>query len=188
MALLLDGTVQDDGNVIQRSRVQLDDPVRHAILWSASIDGPAATGDRLQASIANTVVAVLACSNRALAPVHGLDRSRSPDPLCLHACDLLTGGGTGERAFAVLAALREISAKAPGFVPAHSDFAKFASLFWSSMPPRPGGGATPGSRSGSAQGPRSGPQIARCLSGSVATFAADGLGGAGKTSAPGRGG
>jgi DNA-binding winged helix-turn-helix (wHTH) protein/TolB-like protein len=133
VALLLDGTVQDDGNVI-KVRVQLDDPVRHAILWSSAVDGPAASGDRLQAFIANTVVAVLACSNRALAPVHGLT-----DPALLthylHACDLLTGGGTGERAFAVLAALREISAKAPGFVPAHSDFAKFASLFWSSMPP-----------------------------------------------------
>ena len=133
VALMLDGTVQDDGNVI-KVRVQLDDPVRHAILWSGSVDGPAIDGEKLQASIANTVVAVLACSNRALAPVHGL-----ADPALLtrylHACDLLTSGGIGGKAYDVLAALREISAKAPDFVPVHSDFAKFAPLFWSALPP-----------------------------------------------------
>ena len=87
ISLLLDGTVQDDGKAV-KVRVHLDDPVRHATLWSGSVDGPADNSDQLQASIASTIVAVLACSNRALVPGHGLT---DPDIVLsryLHACDL----------------------------------------------------------------------------------------------------
>ncbi|HEX4272118.1 MAG TPA: winged helix-turn-helix domain-containing protein, partial [Rhizomicrobium sp.] len=134
VSLLLDGTVQDDGNAV-KIRIHLDDPVRHATLWSGSVDGLAANSDQMQASIASTIVAVLACSNRALAPVHGLT---DPDLLTryLHACDILVNGtGSRERVYEVLASLREVAAKAPGFAPIHSDFAKYAPLFWSALPP-----------------------------------------------------
>jgi DNA-binding winged helix-turn-helix (wHTH) protein/TolB-like protein len=133
VALLLGGTVQGDGNVT-KIRVHLDDPVSHAVLWSGSVEGPAADGDRLQASIANTIVAVLACSNRALAPAHGLT---DPELLThyLHACDILVAGiGSRERALEVMASLREVAAKAPDFAPVHSDIAKLAPVFWPSLP------------------------------------------------------
>ena len=133
-ALLLDGTVQDDGNSV-KVRVHLDDPVRHATLWSGSADGPADKSDPLQASIASSIVAVLACSNRALAPVHGLT---DPDLLShyLHACDLFVNGhGSRESAYEMLASLRAVAAKAAGFAPAHSDLAKFDTYFSSYLPP-----------------------------------------------------
>jgi len=134
VSLLFDGTVQDDGNTV-KIRVHLDDPVRHATLWSESVDGPAANGDRLQALTADIIVAVLACSNRALAPAHGL---ADPDLLSryLRACDILvTGIGSRERVYEVLASLREVAAKAPGFASIHSDFARIAPALWSALPP-----------------------------------------------------
>jgi DNA-binding winged helix-turn-helix (wHTH) protein/TolB-like protein len=134
VSLLFDGTVQDDGKSAA-IRVHLDDPVKHATLWSGSVDGPAANDNRLRASIANTIVAVLACAHRALAPAHGLT---DPDLLSryLRACDLLVnGGGSRETAYQVMASLREVAAKAPGFAPVHSDFAKYAPLYWPALPP-----------------------------------------------------
>ncbi len=131
VALLLGGMVQDDGNTV-KVRVHLDDPARHATLWSESVDGPAADSDQLQARIASTIVAVLACSNRALVPVHGLT---DPDLLTryLHACDLMVNPGSS--AYEVLASLREVAAKAPGFTPAHSDLAKFDTYYSPNLPP-----------------------------------------------------
>jgi TolB-like protein/DNA-binding winged helix-turn-helix (wHTH) protein len=133
VALLLDGTVRDDGNSV-KVRVHLDDPVRHATLWSGSVDGPTDNGDQLQARIASTIVAVLACSNRALVPAHGLT---DPDLLSryLHACDSFVNETDSRHAYEMLASLREVAAKAPDFTPAHSDFAKFATYFSPHMPP-----------------------------------------------------
>jgi TolB-like protein len=131
VALLLDGTVQDDGNSV-KVRVHLDDPVRHATLWSDSVDGPAADSDQLQARVASTIVAVLSCSNRALVPAHGLTDA---DLLTryLHACDLMVkpDGSASE----MLVSLREVAAKASGFTPAHSDLAKFDTYFSPNLPP-----------------------------------------------------
>ena len=127
VALLFDGTVQDDGKTV-KVRVHLDDPVRHATLWSGAVDGPADNSDQLQASMASTIVAVLACSNRALVPAHGLT-----DPALLsqylHACDLFVNSGRSRQdIYELLASLREVAAKAPDFAPAHSDLAKFVFL------------------------------------------------------------
>ncbi len=133
VALLFDGTVQDDGNTV-KVRVHLDDPVRHATLWSGSVDGPPDTSDQLQAQLAKTIVSVLACSNRALEPVHGL---ADPDLLSryLHACDLFVRHtDTPQVVYELLASLREVSAKAPDFTPAHSDLAKFALYFAGKFP------------------------------------------------------
>jgi TolB-like protein len=127
VSLLLDGTVQDDGKAV-KVRVHLDDPVRHATLWSGSVDGPVDNSDQLQASITSTIVAVLACSNRALVPGHGLT---DPDLLShyLHACDLFVNTGRSRQdIYELLASLREVAAKAPDFAPAHSDLAKFVFL------------------------------------------------------------
>ncbi len=134
MALLFDGTVQDDRNTV-KIYVHLDDPVRHATLWSGAVDGPADNSDQLQASMASTIVAVLACSNRALVPAHGLT-----DPALLsqylHACDIFTNGlDSRQEIYELLASLREVAAKAPDFAPTHSDFAKFALYFWALLPP-----------------------------------------------------
>jgi TolB-like protein len=134
VALLFDGTVQDDGKTV-KVRVHLDDPVRHATLWSGAVDGPADNSDQLQASIASTIVAVLACSNRALEPAHGLS---DPDLLSryLHACDLFVNSvRSREDIYELLASLREVAAKAPDFTPAHSDFAKFALYLSTALPP-----------------------------------------------------
>ena len=133
VALLLDGSVQDDGNTV-KIRVHLDDPVRHATLWSGSVDGPADNGDQLQARIAGKIVAVLACSDRALVPAHGLT---DPDLLSryLHACDSFVNETDSREAYEMLASLREVAARAPDFTPAHSDFAKFATYFSPRMPP-----------------------------------------------------
>jgi DNA-binding winged helix-turn-helix (wHTH) protein/TolB-like protein len=135
VSLLFDGTVQDDGNTVQ-VRVHLDDPIRHATLWSGSVDGPADKSDNLQASLAGTIVNVLACSNRALAPAQGLT---DPDLLSryLHACDIFANAGqhSREETSDLLASLREVVAKAPGFAPAHSDLAKFEVYLSPELPP-----------------------------------------------------
>jgi TolB-like protein len=134
VALLLDGTVQDDGKAV-KVRVHLDDPVRHATLWSGSIEGPAGNSDQEQTAIASTIVAVLACSNRALVPAHGLT---DPDLLSryLHACDLFANNSRSRsESSEILASLREVVAKAPNFAPAHSDLAKFALYLSPNLPP-----------------------------------------------------
>jgi TolB-like protein len=134
VALLFDGTVQDDGNTV-KVRVHLDDPVRHTTLWSGAVDGPAGNSDQLQASLASTIVAVLACSNRALEPEHGL---ADPDLISryLHACDIFVNGlNSSQEIYELLDSLREVAAKAPDFTPAHSDFAKFALYFSAVLPP-----------------------------------------------------
>jgi len=128
VALLFDGTVQDDGNTV-KVRVHLDDPARHVTLWSSSAEGMAARRDQVQALIASTIVAVLACSNRALEPVHGLT---DPDLLTryLHVCDLFANGVySSQEIYDLLGSLRDVAAKAPNFTPAHSDFAKFSLYF-----------------------------------------------------------
>jgi len=125
VALLFDGTVEDDNNNV-KVRVHLDDPVRHVTLWSGAVDGPADKRDQLLAKTASIAAAVLACSNRALGPVHGL---AEPDLLSryLHACDLFANGlYSGQDVYDLLGSLRDVAAKAPDFTPAHSDFAKFA--------------------------------------------------------------
>ncbi|HET7085890.1 MAG TPA: TIR domain-containing protein [Rhizomicrobium sp.] len=138
VALLFDGTVQDDGSAV-KVRVHLDDPVRHVTLWSGSADGAAARSDQVQALIASTIVAILACSNRALEPVHGLS---DPDLLSryLHACDLFANGlYSSQEIYDLLGSLRDVAAKAPDFTPAHSDFAKFALYFSALFPPEQAG-------------------------------------------------
>jgi TolB-like protein len=134
VALLFDGTVEDEGGTV-KVRVHLDDPARHVTLWSGAADGASDKRDQVQATIASTIVAVLACSNRALAPVHGLT---DPDLLSryLHACDIFVHQLYSTREiYDLLASLRGVAAKAPDFAPAHSDLAKFSLYFSAILPP-----------------------------------------------------
>ena len=134
VALLFDATVEDDGGIV-KVRVHLDDPARHVTLWSGAADGTSDTRDQVQATIAGEIVAVLACSNRALVPAHGLT---DPDLLSryLHACDIFVRGFYSDRdKYDLLTSLREVAAKAPGFTPAHSDLAKFSLYFAATLPP-----------------------------------------------------
>ena len=134
VALLLDGTVQEDGKTV-KVRVHLDDPVKHATLWSKSLDGPADKSDQLQAGVARTAVAVLACAGRALDPAHGLS---DPGLLThyLNACDAFVArNSTRAFLYELLASLREVTVKAPDFTPAHSDLAKFDMYFAVGLPP-----------------------------------------------------
>jgi len=64
VAMLLDGTVQKDGDAI-KVRTHIEDPVRHAIVYSRAFDGSAVHGDDLQSHIATAIVNVLACSLEA---------------------------------------------------------------------------------------------------------------------------
>ncbi len=86
VARLFDGTIEDEGGTV-KVRVHLVDPVRHVTLWSGAADGASDSRDQVQAMIASKIVAVLACSNRALVPAHGL---ADPDLLSryLHACGI----------------------------------------------------------------------------------------------------
>jgi TolB-like protein len=134
VALLFDGTVQDDEGIV-KVRVHLDDPVRHITLWSGAADGASDKRDQVQARIATEIVGVLACSNRALAPAHGLT---DPDLLSryLHACDIFMHGLYSNRdVYDLLGSLRDVSAKAPDFTPVHSDLAKFSLYFSAILPP-----------------------------------------------------
>jgi TolB-like protein len=134
VALLFDGTVEDEGGTV-KVRVHLDDPIRHVTLWSGAADGASDKRDQVQARIASTIVAVLACSNRALAPAHGLT---DPDLLSryLHACDIFVNKLYSTREiYDLLASLRSVAANAPDFAPAHSDLAKFSLYFSAILPP-----------------------------------------------------
>ena len=183
VVLLFDGTVEDDGGTV-KVRVHLDDPVRHVTLWSGAADGASDKRDQVQATIASEIVAVLACSNRALTPAHGLT---DPDLLSryLHACDIFVRGIYSNRdMYDLLASLREVSAKAPDFVPAHSDLAKFALYFAATLPPEQ---ASAFRKEGAVEARKAlalDPEVAGRLSGLVLAAAGDGLGGPGKAAAP----
>jgi len=137
IALLLDGTVQRGKDTIT-VRTHLDDPVRHALVWSSEETGPAADVARLQGRVASTVVGMLACSNRALRPQNGLS-----DPALLarylRACDIFANENDStahpEESIEMLAALREVTVKAPQFVAAHTDLAKFDGYLAPRWPP-----------------------------------------------------
>jgi adenylate cyclase len=136
VGLLLDGTVQSDGQTL-KATVHLDDAVRHVTLWSGGVDGPAAQEAQLQTTLAATIVNVLDCSRRALSPAHGLS-----DPTLLtaylHACDVEANSDvlrTPSAISDVLTSLRQVTAGAPDFAPAHADLALNAVEFSGTLPP-----------------------------------------------------
>ena len=133
VALVFDGAVQTSGSNV-RASVHLEDPVRHAMLWSGGIEGPHADGARLQGQISHTIVSVLACSYRALTPRRGLTEPALLSRY-LHACDLFTRTNYDERkVYELLGALREVTVGAPDFVPARTDLAKFGAYFSAFVP------------------------------------------------------
>jgi DNA-binding winged helix-turn-helix (wHTH) protein/TolB-like protein len=134
IALVLDGEVQDFGDVAE-VRVHLDDLRRHTVLWTADVHGLRSEAAQMQAHTAKLVVNTLGCSSRALIPVHGLT-----DPALLarylHACDIFVNADlTPQKVYELFDALKEVTAKAPDFAPAHSDLAKFSGYFIAMLPP-----------------------------------------------------
>jgi TolB-like protein len=136
VALLVDGTAQRDG-ADAHVRVHVADARRQVTLWSKEISASADDVATLQGRVASTVSAVLGCSRRALAPGRGLD---DPATLAryLTACDLFANQDDAEgpqQTFQMLAALREVTQKAPRFASAHADLAKFDAYLSPLMPP-----------------------------------------------------
>ncbi|MFI4977008.1 MAG: hypothetical protein ACHP84_20950, partial [Caulobacterales bacterium] len=117
--------------------MHLDDPSKHVTLWSGDAEGPANQGAQLQAELANTIVGILTCSNRALAPAHGLT-----DPALLtrylHACDIIANGDFAvepHNNLELLSSLRAVTVGAPDFALAHSDLAMFGAALAPTFPP-----------------------------------------------------
>ena len=136
VAMLLDGTVQKDGDAI-KVRTHIEDPVRHAIVYSSAFDGSAAQGGDLQARVATKIVYVLGCSSRALRPDNGLH-----DPALLthylRACDVVANDDDislkPTAMLEALANLRAVTVAAPNFVPALTDLAVRESWFADTFP------------------------------------------------------
>ena len=136
VAMVLDGTVRKDGDKVT-VRTHLDDPVRHAIVWSSELEGTAQNFAQLQTRVATTILGVLGCSNRALRPTNGLT-----DPALLtrylSACDLFanSAGGAPKDVLQLISELRAVTVGAPDFAPAFSDLAKFEATFADLWPER----------------------------------------------------
>jgi hypothetical protein len=133
--MLLDGTVRRDGDNVT-VRTHLDDPVRHAIVWSTEREGSAQNFAQLQTRVATTILGVLGCSNRALRPTNGLS-----DPTLLarylNACDLFANSGVAPKdVLQLISELRAVTVGAPDFAPAFSDLAKFEATFAGLWPER----------------------------------------------------
>jgi adenylate cyclase len=136
IVLLFDGVTQSDGKTLSAT-VHLDDPRNHVTLWSGKAEAPVDQAAQLQAHLAASIVGVLACSNRALAPVHGLS-----DPTLLtrylRACDIFVNqydgtdpGQTDE----LVTDLHQVTSGAPDFTAAHSDLAEREAYLAPLLPP-----------------------------------------------------
>jgi adenylate cyclase len=122
VTLLLDGSVEGDGKSLN-VRVHLDDPRQHLTLWSTSMEGSASAAADLQLQVAAKVASVLLCAD-------GLQRSpaapRDADTIALffRACDLSQSGGFDRQQLEqTLDALRQVTARAPGFAEGHARLA-----------------------------------------------------------------
>jgi TolB-like protein len=129
------GTVEASGSILH-ARLHLDDSTRHASLWSYEVNGPANDPVALDYAIGRAIAGVISCSYRGLGP-GGLTDA---DLLSryLRVCDLFVNDNSATSPKAtdeLLSDLRLITAKAPNFVPGHSDLAKFSAYLAPLMPP-----------------------------------------------------
>ena len=135
VGLTFDGSVENDGKTM-RIEVHVNDPQQHVAIWSSSDQGDIAALDALRTRVTRTVVSVLACSNRALKD----DGLADPALLgrYLRVCDLFVNQNDAadpKASFELLDNLRLLTRKAPNFVAAHSDLAKFEAYLAPLMPP-----------------------------------------------------
>ena len=131
----INGTIESNKGTL-RARLHLDDRVHHASLWSYEANGPADDPGTFYFSTGQAVAGVLSCVYRGLGP-NGL---ADTDLLSryVRVCDLFVNHNDASDAkstFELLGDLRQITAKAPNFAPAHSDLAKFGAYLAPLMPP-----------------------------------------------------
>lgn len=134
IAIVLDGTVRREGDTVT-VHTHLDDPVRHAIVWSSEREGPADGLALLQEQVAKSVLNVLGCSARALRPVNGLT-----DPALLtrylRACELFSRQSTAGEQMQMISEVRAVTEGAPDFAPGLADLAVYDAMFAGSAPER----------------------------------------------------
>ena len=135
--LLLDGTVENDGDQMQVN-VRLEDPRRHVTLWTTQKQGPSSQPSVLQARVGALAIAVMNCSTAALRPKGGLADAEALG-LFLKACglfeDKVGAGDNPEPIYSFLDTFRQVIAKAPGFGPGHSALAKYLAYYRWFLPP-----------------------------------------------------
>jgi TolB-like protein len=131
----INGTVELSSNML-RARLHLDDRAHHSSLWSYEATGSAADPAAFNFSIGQAIAGVLSCVYR------GLGRNGLADTELLsryvRVCDLFVNhndASDSKSTFELLGDLRQITAKAPSFSPAQSDFAKFGAYLAPLLPP-----------------------------------------------------
>ena len=131
----INGTVELSGTML-RARLHLDDHPHHASLWSYETTGSAANPAAFNFSVGQAIAGVMSCVYR------GLGRNGLADTELLsryvRVCDLFVNhddAADSKSTFELLGDLRQITAKAPKFAPAQSDFAKFAAYLAPLLPP-----------------------------------------------------
>jgi TolB-like protein len=131
----INGTVERNGKTL-RARLHLDDRPHHASLWSYETTGSADNPAGFNFSIGQAVAGVLSCVYRGLGP-NGLADTELLSRY-VRVCDLFVNhndAADSKSTFELLGDLRQITAKAPNFAPAQSDFAKFAAYLAPLLPP-----------------------------------------------------
>lgn len=134
VAYTISGTVERNGETLH-ARLHVDDRLRHSSLWSYEASGPAGDPTTLNSSAARAIAGVLSCAYRALRPGGLTD----PELLSryLRVCDLFVNHDDAsdmKSTFELFDDLRLIMTKAPNFVPAQSDFAKFGAYLAPLLP------------------------------------------------------
>ncbi|MEP7131493.1 MAG: TIR domain-containing protein [Sphingomicrobium sp.] len=131
----LNGTIERAGKTLH-ARVHLDDRVRNEGLWSYEATGSTDDPTTLNSAVSRSIAGVLSCAYRALRP-GGLTDTELLSRY-LRVCDLFVNHNDAsdlKSTFELFDDLRMIIAKAPNFVPAQSDFAKFGAYLAPLLPP-----------------------------------------------------
>ena len=130
----ISGTVERSGDTLH-ARLHFDDLVRHESLWSFEASGTPGDIAMFTSSVSRSIAGVTSCAYRGLGPGGLTDTGLLSR--YLRACDLFVNHDDAtdlKSTFELFDDLRLIIAKAPTFVPAQSDFAKFAAYLAPLLP------------------------------------------------------
>jgi TolB-like protein len=116
VGLLLDGTVQGDGNTLRVS-VHLDDAREHVTLWSKAFEGASSGPDALQAQVAARAADMTKWAVVGRSAGGGKIDTATLAAFIQGSEQLSNGGGRA------LPILRQVVARAPGFAAGHSHLA-----------------------------------------------------------------